>query len=175
MSNRTTVLLYVMGMMGLVVIVIFSAAFYIVERRTTAFMQRIVTSVQEAGPGIRAKNPSIDRVIGRLNLLIQHLDFDTETWTKDRVLVQIALYVDRLKGIGVLLRTNTIPIPHSPDNLSSFWENRHNAPFKTAQTVMETKALDRPLPGLRSAPPDSRPPGSGGWMAWLAKYRQFGR
>jgi regulator of protease activity HflC (stomatin/prohibitin superfamily) len=49
--------------------------------------------VREVGPGIHAKIPIIDRVIGRINLRVQQLDVKIETKTQDNVFVQMVVAV----------------------------------------------------------------------------------
>jgi regulator of protease activity HflC (stomatin/prohibitin superfamily) len=68
-------------------------AFFTVEQRTTAIVQRFGKFVREAGPGLHSKIPFIDRVIGRVNLRVQQLDVKIETKTEDNVFVHMIVAV----------------------------------------------------------------------------------
>jgi regulator of protease activity HflC (stomatin/prohibitin superfamily) len=61
--------------------------------RTAAIVQRFGKFVREAGPGLNAKIPFIDRVVGRINLRVQQLDVKIETKTEDNVFVQMVVAV----------------------------------------------------------------------------------
>jgi regulator of protease activity HflC (stomatin/prohibitin superfamily) len=85
----------VLGVGGLIVVAIavFVSTFYTVDQRSTAIVQRFGKFVREAGPGIRARIPFIDRVVGRVNLRVQQLDVEIETKTEDNVFVRMVVAV----------------------------------------------------------------------------------
>jgi regulator of protease activity HflC (stomatin/prohibitin superfamily) len=93
MLTGTTMLLLVAGALGLAMIVLVTNTFFTVDQRTAAIVQRFGKFVREVGPGIHAKIPVIDRVIGRINLRVQQLDVKIETKTKDNVFVQMVVAV----------------------------------------------------------------------------------
>ena len=61
------VIMYAAIALGIAVIATLAATFFTVEQRTTAIVQRFGKFVREAGPGLHAKIPFIDRVSGRIN------------------------------------------------------------------------------------------------------------
>jgi regulator of protease activity HflC (stomatin/prohibitin superfamily) len=69
------------------------STFFTVEQRTTAIVQRLDKFVREAGPGLNAKIPFIDRVVGRINLRVQQLNVKIETKTEDNVFVHMVIAV----------------------------------------------------------------------------------
>jgi len=81
------------GVLGFAALTVFAAAFFTVEQRTVAIIQRLGKFVREAGPGIRLKIPFIDRVVGRVNLRVQQLDVEIETKTEDNVFVRMVVAV----------------------------------------------------------------------------------
>jgi regulator of protease activity HflC (stomatin/prohibitin superfamily) len=94
MQNETMMsLLFGAGVVGVVAIATFIAAFFTVEQRTSAIVQRFGKFLREAGPGIRAKIPFVDRVVGRVNLRVQQLDVEIETKTEDNVFVRMVVAV----------------------------------------------------------------------------------
>ena len=72
---------------------ILSAAFFTVEQRTAAIVQRLGKFLREAGPGLHVKIPFIDKVVGRINLRVQQLDVKIETKTEDNVFVHMVVAV----------------------------------------------------------------------------------
>ena len=74
-------------------VTVVSTAFFTVQQRSTAIVQRLGKFVREAGPGFRFKIPFIDRVVGRVNLRVQQLDVEIETKTKDNVFVRMVVAV----------------------------------------------------------------------------------
>jgi regulator of protease activity HflC (stomatin/prohibitin superfamily) len=86
-------LLLVAGALGLAMIVLVTNTFFTVNQRTTAIVQRLGKFVREVGPGIHAKIPIIDTIIGRVNLRVQQLDVKIETKTQDNVFVQMVVAV----------------------------------------------------------------------------------
>ena len=90
---RNEILMFGAGALTLAVIATLVAAFYTVEQRTSAIVQRFGKFVREAGPGLHVKIPFIDRVIGRINLSVQQLDVQIETKTADNVFVDIVVRV----------------------------------------------------------------------------------
>ena len=69
------------------------ATFFTVEQRTVAMVQRLGRFLREAGPGLHARVPFIDKVIGRINLRVQQLDVRVETKTEDNVFVHTVVAV----------------------------------------------------------------------------------
>ena len=86
-------LIFVAGAFGLAALAMLASAFFTVEQRTTAIVQRFGKFLREAGPGIRVKVPYIDRVVGRVNLRVQQLDVEIETKTEDNVFVRMVVAV----------------------------------------------------------------------------------
>jgi regulator of protease activity HflC (stomatin/prohibitin superfamily) len=86
------ILLYITGAVLLVSLVL-SGVFFTVEQRTTAIVQRLGKFMRETGPGLHAKVPFIDRVVGRINLRVQQLDVKIETKTEDNVFVHLVVSV----------------------------------------------------------------------------------
>lgn len=70
-----------------------TASLFTVEQQTTGIVQRLGKFWREARPGIHAKVPLIDRVVGRVNLRVQQLDVDVETKTEDNVFVNLVVAV----------------------------------------------------------------------------------
>ena len=93
MLTGTMILLLVAGALGLAMIVLVTNTFFTVHQRTAAIVQRFGKFVREVGPGIHAKIPVIDRVIGRISLRVQQLDVNIETKTQDNVFVQMVVAV----------------------------------------------------------------------------------
>ena len=62
--------IFVLGVLGFATISAFVAAFFTVEQRTTAIVQRLGRFVREAGPGIRVKIPFIERLVGEFDAFI---------------------------------------------------------------------------------------------------------
>ena len=93
MLTPTFVLLVVAVAFGLAVLAMLGSAFFTVEQRTTAIVQRFGKFMREAGPGIQIKVPYIDRVVGRVNLRVQQLDVEIETKTEDNVFVRMVVAV----------------------------------------------------------------------------------
>jgi regulator of protease activity HflC (stomatin/prohibitin superfamily) len=86
-------LLFVAGAFGLAVLVMLGSAFFTVEQRSTAIVQRFGKFLREAGPGIQVNVPYVDRVAGRVNLRVQQLDVEIETKTEDNVFVRMVVAV----------------------------------------------------------------------------------
>ena len=93
MLTPTFMLLFVAGAFGLAVLVMLGSAFFTVEQRSTAIVQRFGKFLREAGPGIQIKVPYVDRVVGRVNLRVQQLDVEIETKTEDNVFVRMVVAV----------------------------------------------------------------------------------
>ena len=93
MLTPTFMLLLVAGAFGLAVLVMLGSAFFTVEQRSTAIVQRFGKFLREAGPGIQIKVPYVDRVVGRVNLRVQQLDVEIETKTEDNVFVRMVVAV----------------------------------------------------------------------------------
>ena len=93
MLTPTFMLLFVAGAFGLAALAMLASAFFTVEQRTTAIVQRFGKFLREAGPGIQIKVPYVDRVVGRVNLRVQQLDVEIETKTEDNVFVRMVVAV----------------------------------------------------------------------------------
>lgn len=74
-------------------VILLLGTFFTVEQRTSAMVQRLGRFVREAKPGLNAKIPFLDKVVGRINLRVQQLDVKIETKTEDNVFVQIVVAV----------------------------------------------------------------------------------
>jgi regulator of protease activity HflC (stomatin/prohibitin superfamily) len=70
-----------------------ASSLYTVQQRTVAIVQRLGKFIRESGPGIHAKIPIIDRVVGRVNLRVQQLDVRIETKSEDNVFVNLTVSV----------------------------------------------------------------------------------
>lgn len=77
MSIQTLVFFLMVGAFGIALIAMVGTAFFTVDQRTTAIVQRFGRFLREAGPGLHVKIPFIDQVIGRINLRVQQLDVTT--------------------------------------------------------------------------------------------------
>ena len=86
-------ILVTVGVLGFAAFSLFVAAFFTVEQRTVAIVQRLGKFVRETGPGIQVKIPFIDKVVGRVNLRVQQLDVEIETKTEDNVFVRMVVAV----------------------------------------------------------------------------------
>ena len=93
MPIQSLVLLCVAGAIGIAMVALLSAAFFTVDQRTAAIVQRLGKFLREAGPGLHVKIPLIDKVIGRINLRVQQLDVKIETKTEDNVFVHMVVAV----------------------------------------------------------------------------------
>ena len=82
-----------LGVLVIGAITVLRATLFTVEQRTTAIVQRFGRFVREVGPGIRARIPFVDRVVGRVNLRVQQLDVEIETKTEDNVFVRMVVAV----------------------------------------------------------------------------------
>lgn len=74
-------------------IVLLASSLYTVQQRTVAIVQRLGKFLRESGPGIHAKIPIIDRVVGHVNLRVQQLDVRIETKSEDNVFVNLTVSV----------------------------------------------------------------------------------
>jgi regulator of protease activity HflC (stomatin/prohibitin superfamily) len=93
MASLALMVWLVAGMAGLAAIAMLVAALFTVEQRTVAIVQRLGKFLREADPGLHAKIPFIDKVVGRINLRVQQLDVRIETKTEDNVFVQMVVAV----------------------------------------------------------------------------------
>lgn len=93
MPTFNLAILLMSGASCIIVIAMLRAAFFTVEQRSTAIVQRFGKFQREAGPGFRVKIPFIDRVVGRVNLRVQQLDVEIETKTEDNVFVRMVVAV----------------------------------------------------------------------------------
>jgi len=79
------------GAVGLVALL--KASLFTVQQQSVALVQRLGKFRREAGPGIHAKVPFIDQIVGRMNLRVQQLDVSVETKTEDNVFVNMVVSV----------------------------------------------------------------------------------
>jgi regulator of protease activity HflC (stomatin/prohibitin superfamily) len=93
MTTQTLVLLSLATALGALLLVALAGAFFTVEQRTAAVVQRVGRFLREAGPGLHVKIPIVDAVVGRINLRVQQLDVRIETKTEDNVFVQMVVAV----------------------------------------------------------------------------------
>lgn len=93
MIPQLPLVLYAAGVFALAVIVLLTASLFTVEQRTVAIVQRLGRFLREARPGLNARVPFIDKVIGRMNLRVQQLDVRIETKTEDNVFVHMVVAV----------------------------------------------------------------------------------
>jgi regulator of protease activity HflC (stomatin/prohibitin superfamily) len=82
-----------LGIAAIAAIAVLMSTLFTVEQRTAAIVQRFGRFVREAGPGLNAKVPFIDKVVGRINLRVQQLDVKIETKTEDNVFVHVVVAV----------------------------------------------------------------------------------
>ena len=93
MPIENLVLTFGAVVLGVATIALLLSTFFTVEQRTTAIVQRLGKFMREVKPGIHAKIPLLDRVVGRINLRVQQLDVKIETKTQDNVFVQMVVAV----------------------------------------------------------------------------------
>jgi regulator of protease activity HflC (stomatin/prohibitin superfamily) len=108
-----------LGALGLAAVATLAATFFTVEQRTTAIVQRLGRFVRKVGPGLHAKIPFVERVIGRMNLRVQQLDVRIETKTADDVFVRL----------GICVQYYVLP------------ERAHDAFYEFADTTRQISAL----------------------------------
>ena len=82
-----------LGIAVLAAIILPALTFFLVQQRTEAIVQRFGKFVRQAGPGLNAKIPFIERVVARINLRVQQLDVKIETKTSDNVFVEMVVAV----------------------------------------------------------------------------------
>lgn len=82
------------GILGLTLMTVLVGTFFRVERGTVAIVERLGKFIREAEPGICAKAPFVDRVVGNVNLGIQQLIIEIEARTVDKVSVRMAVAVE---------------------------------------------------------------------------------
>src|SRR5262245_55209713 len=83
----------VLAVVGVAVLALLVASLYTVEQQTVAIIQRFGKYHRQAGPGINAKVPFLDKIAGRTNLRVQQLDVRVETKTEDNVFVHMIVSV----------------------------------------------------------------------------------
>jgi len=91
MSTETSILVAVAVVAAAIAAIL--PAFFTVEQRSAAIVQRLGRFIRVAGPGLHVKIPVVDRVAGRVNLRVQQLDVPIETKTADDVFVRIVVAV----------------------------------------------------------------------------------
>ena len=79
--------------LGLLVLVIVFASFFIVKQQSAAIIERFGRFQSIRNSGLQMKIPLVDRVAGRLSLKIQQLDVIVETKTLDDVFVKLKVSV----------------------------------------------------------------------------------
>lgn len=82
------------GVFGIAMITLFSATFFTVEQYTVAIVERLGKFVRGAGPGIRAKVPFVDSVVGTINLRVQKMDVEVKAKGKDNVPVRVVVALE---------------------------------------------------------------------------------
>jgi regulator of protease activity HflC (stomatin/prohibitin superfamily) len=87
------VLLYVLGALVLLSLLLAAGSFFTVEQQTAAIIQRFGKFIRVARPGLNARVPFVDNVVGRINLRVQQLDVKVETKTEDNVFVHVVVAV----------------------------------------------------------------------------------
>ncbi len=85
--------LIVVSVLIIIASTVIKATFFTVSQRSVKIIQRFGKFIREAGPGIHAKVPFIDRVVGSVNMRVQQLDVEIETKTEDNVFVRIMVSV----------------------------------------------------------------------------------
>ncbi len=93
MATQTLTLALLAGALGLAAFALLRATLFRVEQGTIAVVQRLGRFLCEAGPGLHAKAPFVDRVAGRVDLRVQRLDVKVETKTADDAFVRVGLAV----------------------------------------------------------------------------------
>ncbi|HLL20578.1 MAG TPA: SPFH domain-containing protein [Kofleriaceae bacterium] len=93
MGDGQVIMYTAIGGGALVLLTLGAAAFFAVEQRTSAVVQRFGKFIREVGPGIHWKLPFIDKIAGRVNLRVQQLDVRIETKTEDNVFVHLIVSV----------------------------------------------------------------------------------
>jgi len=91
--NTTQLAWTLLGSGAVVVVAVLAASLYTVEQQTIAMIQRLGKFHRQAGPGMHARIPLIDKVAGRINLRVQQLDVGVETKTEDNVFVHMIVSV----------------------------------------------------------------------------------
>ena len=79
---------------GVLFLVLLAAvSLYVVEQQTNGVVERFGRFSRIAQPGLNAKIPFVDRVVGRPSLRVQQLDVEVETKTADDVFVRVVVSV----------------------------------------------------------------------------------
>ena len=79
------------GVLFLILVAV--ASLYVVEQQTNGVVERFGRFSRVAQPGLNAKIPFVDRVVGRPSLRVQQLDVEVETKTADDVFVRVMVSV----------------------------------------------------------------------------------
>jgi regulator of protease activity HflC (stomatin/prohibitin superfamily) len=78
---------------GVAAVAGFSGAFFVVEQRSIAVVQRFGRFVRQVGPGLHWKVPVVERIAGRLSLRVRQLVIEVDARTEDDVAVRLAVAV----------------------------------------------------------------------------------
>lgn len=86
-----TVLIVILVIAGLIII---AMGLFTVEQQVRAVIERFGKYSRVAGPGLNLKIPVIERIATRINLMVQQVQLQADTKTKDNVFVQIHFAVN---------------------------------------------------------------------------------
>ncbi|MEM6684162.1 MAG: SPFH domain-containing protein [Bacteroidota bacterium] len=81
------------AIIGVVALIVFMGAFFIVKQQTAAVIERFGRFQSIRQSGLQLKIPLVDRISGKLSLKIQQLDVIVETKTLDDVFVKLKVSV----------------------------------------------------------------------------------
>ncbi|VVB43776.1 Regulator of protease activity HflC (Stomatin/prohibitin superfamily) [Beijerinckiaceae bacterium RH AL1] len=78
----------------IIVLVILAAGLFTVEQQNRAIVERFGKFSRVAGPGLNVKIPLFDRVAATINLMVNQVQLEADTKTKDNVFVKIHFAVN---------------------------------------------------------------------------------
>lgn len=90
MATPTIIFLLVLAA---IIVALVLATFFVVEQQTIAIVARFGRFVRAGNPGINARIPLIESVVGRISLRVLQLDVPVETKTQDNVFIKLAISV----------------------------------------------------------------------------------
>jgi regulator of protease activity HflC (stomatin/prohibitin superfamily) len=93
MDALTTIIIFVVVVVGILILGIVFGSFFTVETAQVAIVQRLGKFARVAGPGLNWKTPYIETVVRRLSMKVQQFDVQVETKTQDNVFVQIPVSI----------------------------------------------------------------------------------
>jgi regulator of protease activity HflC (stomatin/prohibitin superfamily) len=93
MDALTTILIFAVVVVGILILGIVFGSFFTVETAQVAIVQRLGKFARVAGPGLNWKTPYIETVVRRLSMKVQQFDVQVETKTQDNVFVQIPVSI----------------------------------------------------------------------------------